>query len=59
MFKNMSKTKLLGYILTAIGGLVSLAASAVMMKAGEEDTRSAVNDYIAEHRNEFVLEAKN
>ncbi len=55
----MSKMKVLGYILTAIGSLAGLAASFVMMKAGEEDTRNAVNDYIAEHKKEFVLEAKN
>lgn len=55
----MSKSKILGYILTAVGGLLSLGGSLVLIKAGEEDTAQAVGDYIAEHKNEFMLEAKN
>lgn len=51
----MSQTKLLGYILTLLGGLLSLAASAVMLKAGEEDTRNAVNDYISQNYTKFQM----
>ena len=55
----MSKNKIIGYVLMALGGLISLGSSFFMSKAGEEDTKNAVNAYIAEHQKEFVLEAKN
>jgi hypothetical protein len=55
----MSQSKVIGYVLMALGALVSLGASIFMAKAGEEDTRNAVNDYISEHRSEFIMEAKN
>ncbi len=55
----MSKNKIFGYILMAVGALCGLGSSFFMAKAGEEDTVNAVNDYIAEHTSDFVLEAKN
>lgn len=54
----MSKDKIIGYVLMALGALASLGASIFMAKAGEEDTKNAVADYIAEHKSDFMLEAK-
>ena len=52
----MSKSKIIGYVLTALGGLFSLGASLFLAKAGEEDTKTAVADYISEHKGELADE---